>query len=53
LDLARYLTESVAALDDIRAIETAPIIRTVKRAGALLPIDVRSSGPTRAAPACR
>lgn len=37
LDLARYLTESVASLDDIRAVETAPIIRTVKRAGALLP----------------
>ncbi|WP_329238972.1 AsnC family transcriptional regulator [Actinoallomurus sp. NBC_01490] len=53
MDLARYLTESVASLDDIRAVETAPIIRTVKRAGALLPLDVRNPGPTRAAPACR
>ncbi|GAB3967097.1 Lrp/AsnC family transcriptional regulator [Actinoallomurus acanthiterrae] len=32
-DLARYLTERVAALDEIRSMETAPIIRTVKRAG--------------------
>jgi DNA-binding Lrp family transcriptional regulator len=37
LDLARYLSESVAALDAIQSIETAPVIRTVKRAGALLP----------------
>ncbi|GAA4628716.1 Lrp/AsnC family transcriptional regulator [Actinoallomurus vinaceus] len=35
-DLARYLTERIAALDEIRSMETAPIIRTVKRAGALL-----------------
>ncbi|MFH8381728.1 Lrp/AsnC family transcriptional regulator [Kitasatospora sp. NPDC018058] len=37
LDLARYLTGPVAALDAIQGIETAPVIRTVKRAGALLP----------------
>ncbi|KNB54228.1 Lrp/AsnC family transcriptional regulator [Streptomyces caatingaensis] len=35
--LSRYLTERVAALDAIRSMETAPVIRTVKRAGALLP----------------
>ncbi|MFF2142452.1 Lrp/AsnC family transcriptional regulator [Kitasatospora sp. NPDC058190] len=39
LDLARYLTGPVAALDAIQSIETAPVIRTVKRAGALLPIS--------------
>jgi DNA-binding Lrp family transcriptional regulator len=38
LDLARYLTERVGALDAVNAIETAPVIRTVKRAGALLPL---------------
>ncbi|GAA4615845.1 Lrp/AsnC family transcriptional regulator [Actinoallomurus liliacearum] len=36
-DLARYLTERVAALGGIRSMETAPIIRTVKRAGSLFP----------------
>ncbi|GAA3670419.1 Lrp/AsnC family transcriptional regulator [Nonomuraea antimicrobica] len=34
--LYRFLTESVGALPAIRHIETAPIIRTVKRAGAAL-----------------
>ncbi|MDL4776734.1 Lrp/AsnC family transcriptional regulator [Actinomadura xylanilytica] len=38
LDLSRYLTERIASLDAIRSIETAPVIRTVKRAGALLPL---------------
>ncbi|GAB7184836.1 AsnC family transcriptional regulator [Kitasatospora sp. Ki12] len=38
-DLARYLTTRVAALDAIRSIETAPVVRTVKRAGTLLPFD--------------
>ncbi|WP_043268716.1 Lrp/AsnC family transcriptional regulator [Streptomyces sp. CT34] len=33
-DLCRYLTERVAALDAIHAIETAPVIRTLKRAAA-------------------
>ncbi|WP_327587225.1 Lrp/AsnC family transcriptional regulator [Nonomuraea sp. NBC_00507] len=33
----RYLTESLGALPAIRHLETAPIIRTIKRAGALLP----------------
>ncbi|MGI5335939.1 Lrp/AsnC family transcriptional regulator [Streptomyces sp. CA-181903] len=38
LDLARYLSERIASLDAIRTLETAPVIRTVKRAGAVLPI---------------
>ncbi|MEU4744818.1 Lrp/AsnC family transcriptional regulator [Actinosynnema sp. NPDC023658] len=36
-DLHRYLTERVGALDDVHSLETAPLIRTVKRAGAVLP----------------
>lgn len=32
-DLARYLTERVAALPAVRTLESAPVIRTVKRAG--------------------
>ncbi|MEU8975294.1 AsnC family transcriptional regulator [Streptomyces monashensis] len=39
LDLARYLTERIASLHEIHTIETAPVIRTVKRAGALLPLE--------------
>ncbi|EME97488.1 AsnC family transcriptional regulator [Streptomyces mobaraensis NBRC 13819 = DSM 40847] len=39
LDLARYLSERIGSLDAIRAMETAPVIRTVKRAGALLPFE--------------
>lgn len=35
-DLYRYLTERIGALEEIRSVETAPIIRTVKRAGAVL-----------------
>jgi len=35
-DLSRYLTERIASLDAIRAIETAPVIRTVKRSGTVL-----------------
>lgn len=35
-DLYRYLTERVGALDGVRDVETAPVIRTVKRAGAML-----------------
>ncbi|WP_438489108.1 Lrp/AsnC family transcriptional regulator [Streptomyces sp. S186] len=38
LDLARCLTERIASSDAIRTMETAPVIRTVKRAGALLPL---------------
>ncbi|TMS00529.1 AsnC family transcriptional regulator [Nonomuraea basaltis] len=34
----RYLTEGLGALPAIRNIETAPIIRTIKRAGAVLPL---------------
>ncbi|MCP2164363.1 DNA-binding transcriptional regulator, Lrp family [Goodfellowiella coeruleoviolacea] len=36
--LYRYLTERVAALEAVRDVETAPVIRTVKRAGAVLPL---------------
>lgn len=36
-DLYRYLTERVAPLHGVRELETAPVIRTVKRAGSLLP----------------
>ncbi|MGC0419872.1 Lrp/AsnC family transcriptional regulator [Embleya sp. AB8] len=46
LDLARYLTERIASLDAIHTIETAPVIRTVKRAGTLLPIE-RAAVPSR------
>ncbi|KOU01198.1 hypothetical protein ADK86_12865 [Streptomyces sp. NRRL F-5755] len=34
--ITTVVTERIAALDAIRAIETAPVIRTVKRAGTLL-----------------
>ncbi|MGW2615060.1 Lrp/AsnC family transcriptional regulator [Streptomyces sp. NPDC001500] len=44
LDLARYLTERIASLHAIHTIETAPVIRTVKRAGALLPVERRTAG---------
>ncbi|MFI6769360.1 Lrp/AsnC family transcriptional regulator [Streptomyces sp. NPDC050355] len=36
-DLCRYLTERVAALDAVRSLETAPVIRTLKRTGSCLP----------------
>ncbi|MEV0200124.1 Lrp/AsnC family transcriptional regulator [Nonomuraea sp. NPDC050691] len=36
-DLYRYLTERVAPLDGVRELETSPVIRTVKRVGAVLP----------------
>ncbi|MEJ3651542.1 AsnC family transcriptional regulator [Actinomycetes bacterium KLBMP 9759] len=35
--LLRYLTERISPLPGITSVETAPVIRTVKRAGALLP----------------
>ncbi|GAA3414017.1 hypothetical protein GCM10018952_32980 [Streptosporangium vulgare] len=35
-DLYRYLTERVAPLQGVRELETAPVIRTVKRVGTLL-----------------
>ncbi|WP_433257836.1 Lrp/AsnC family transcriptional regulator [Streptosporangium sp. CA-135522] len=35
-DLYRYLTERVAPLHGVRELETAPVIRTVKRVGTLL-----------------
>ncbi|MFI0421003.1 Lrp/AsnC family transcriptional regulator [Spongiactinospora sp. 9N601] len=35
--LYRYLTERVAPLHGVRELETAPVIRTVKRVGTLLP----------------
>jgi DNA-binding Lrp family transcriptional regulator len=34
--LYRYLTERIGALDGVAHLETAPVIRTVKRAGAVL-----------------
>jgi DNA-binding Lrp family transcriptional regulator len=34
--LYRYLTERIGALDGVAQLETAPVIRTVKRAGAVL-----------------
>ncbi|MWA06314.1 AsnC family transcriptional regulator [Actinomadura sp. LD22] len=43
-DLHRYLTRELGALDGIRALETAPVLRTLKRAGA-----VRASPPARTA----
>ncbi|MGW3012261.1 Lrp/AsnC family transcriptional regulator [Streptomyces sp. NPDC001219] len=36
-DLCRYLTERVAALDGVRSMESAPVLRTLKRSGAVLP----------------
>jgi DNA-binding Lrp family transcriptional regulator len=36
-DLYRYLTTRISALDGLDTVETAPLIRTVKRAGAILP----------------
>ncbi|MFF4696206.1 Lrp/AsnC family transcriptional regulator [Streptomyces chattanoogensis] len=36
-DLCRYLTERVAALDAVRSLETAPVIRTLKRTATSLP----------------
>lgn len=35
-DLSLLLTERIAPLQGINSMETAPIIRTIKRAGALL-----------------
>jgi DNA-binding Lrp family transcriptional regulator len=36
--LYRLLTEHLATLDAVRTLETAPLIRTVKRTGSLLPL---------------
>ncbi|GLY65863.1 Lrp/AsnC family transcriptional regulator [Amycolatopsis taiwanensis] len=36
-DLYQYLTERISSLKDVHTMETAPLIRTVKRAGAVLP----------------
>ncbi|MEC3982517.1 Lrp/AsnC family transcriptional regulator [Amycolatopsis sp. H20-H5] len=36
-ELYAYLTERVAALNDVHTLETAPVLRTVKRSGAILP----------------
>jgi len=35
--LYRLLTEHLAPLDAVRDVETAPVVRTIKRSGALLP----------------
>lgn len=37
-DLYRYLTERIGALDEITHVETAPVVRTIKRNGAVLPL---------------
>ncbi|GAA0279127.1 Lrp/AsnC family transcriptional regulator [Cryptosporangium japonicum] len=42
-DLARYLTRRIGSLDAIRTLETAPVIRTLKRAGTVLPIESASA----------
>ena len=34
--LYRYLTERIASLDSVNALEVAPVIRTVKRAATVL-----------------
>jgi DNA-binding Lrp family transcriptional regulator len=36
MDLYRYLTERIGALDDVHTVETAPVVRTVKRNGTVL-----------------
>lgn len=36
--LYEYLTERIGSLDGIQQMETAPVVRTVKRSGSLLPI---------------
>ncbi|MFC5826961.1 Lrp/AsnC family transcriptional regulator [Nonomuraea insulae] len=37
-DLYRYLTERVSTLDAVQTLETAPVLRTMKRTGALPPL---------------
>ncbi|TDD80773.1 Lrp/AsnC family transcriptional regulator [Actinomadura rubrisoli] len=48
-DLHRYLTRRLGALEGIRSLETAPVLRTLKRSGALDPVRAslrgRSGGP--------
>jgi DNA-binding Lrp family transcriptional regulator len=50
-DLYRYLTESVGRLNDVHTVETAPLIRTVKRQGAVTAASTadsrRRSSPRR------
>lgn len=41
--LYRYLTERIASLDGVNAVEIAPIIRTVKRAATILPAPGRAA----------
>ena len=41
--LYRYLTERIASLDGVNAVEVAPIIRTVKRAATRLPQPARAA----------
>jgi DNA-binding Lrp family transcriptional regulator len=41
--LYRYVTERLGSIDAIRHLETAPIIRTVKQAGTLLPATRRTA----------
>jgi DNA-binding Lrp family transcriptional regulator len=42
--LHRYLTERLGALDAIHALETAPVLATVKAAGRLRPIRPHAAG---------
>jgi DNA-binding Lrp family transcriptional regulator len=42
-DLYRYLTERVAGLDGVSAVEVAPTIRIIKRAGTVLPPAARAA----------
>ncbi|MEU5691023.1 AsnC family transcriptional regulator [Actinosynnema sp. NPDC020468] len=46
-DLHRYLTRSLAAVDGITALETSPVLRTLKAAGPVSPD--RGASPTRPA----
>jgi DNA-binding Lrp family transcriptional regulator len=42
-DLYRYLTERIAALDGVAAVEVTPVIQTVKRAATVLPRPGRTA----------
>lgn len=47
-DLYRYLTERVASLDGVTAVEVTPVIRTVKRAATTVPATTRPATTGRA-----
>lgn len=46
-DLHRYLTRRLGALDHIHALETAPVLRTLKAAGHLTPMAAARPAPGR------